>query len=161
MDCLFFLAFPLTFCPCRRGNRSARRGPNEGPQDSTRHPPNLYSRRSRIWRVLLRQGCRNGRQSVRVRSDVFSTRYKISSNRSNAGLWIVRQGRSAGMSRSVAVRVTPLTRRCRPSARTARTARPDEERTARRLPSRRDRPDHDPAFDSAGSRRIYRISPSL
>jgi hypothetical protein len=33
-------------------------------------------------------------KSVRVRSDVFSTRYRISSTRSNAGLWKVRQGRS-------------------------------------------------------------------
>src|SRR5450631_520029 len=58
------------------------------------------------------QGCGGGRKSVRVRSDGFSTRYKISSNRPNAGLWMVLQGRSEAGSQSVAV-ITPLTRRCR------------------------------------------------
>jgi hypothetical protein len=52
-------------------------------------------------------------RSERVRSDAFSTRYKISSIRPNAGLWKVRQGRNEGRSRSVAVKVTPLTGRCR------------------------------------------------
>jgi hypothetical protein len=70
-------------------------------------------------------------KSVRVRSDAFSTRYKISSNRSNAGLCMVLQGRSEAGCQSVAVRVTPLTRRCRANTGVRRMRRtPPQEVTA-------------------------------
>src|ERR1700683_1743152 len=53
---------------------------------------------------------------MRVRSDAFSTTYKISSNRSNAGPWKVRQGRSEAGCRSVVGGVAPLGRRRRARA---------------------------------------------
>jgi hypothetical protein len=55
-------------------------------------------------------------KSERVGADGFSTRYKISSNRPNAGLWMVLQGRSEAGCQSVAIEVAFLTRRRRANA---------------------------------------------
>jgi hypothetical protein len=51
-----------------------------------------------------------------VRADAFSTRLNVASNRLNDTTWKWWLGRSAGSSRSVAVGVTPLTRRRRANA---------------------------------------------
>jgi hypothetical protein len=56
-----------------------------------------------LFERKLPQGCGNGRQSVRVRANVFSTRYKISSNRPNDCTWMCRLGRSEAGCRRVAV----------------------------------------------------------
>jgi hypothetical protein len=62
--------------------------------------------------AIFERGLWQRTRSGRVRSDAFSTRCKISSNRLNADM-DVSAGPQRGRSRSVAVRVTPLTRRSR------------------------------------------------
>ena len=64
----------------------------------------------------------------RVRADAFSTRLNVASNRLNDTTWKWWLGRSAGRSRSVAVEVTPLIRRCR-----ARERKPEQPGQARRV----------------------------
>jgi len=75
-----------------------------GTHDTRRGPLPVKGGRTRSVSALTRQDWGRGvgfaprtgqrTKSGRVRSDAFSTRYKVSSDRLNAGLWIFRPSRS-------------------------------------------------------------------